>query len=29
MVDYKEHFEYYNNKRRHQSLDDETPWTVY
>ena len=25
----KEYFEYYNNTRRHQSLDDETPSTVY
>ena len=25
----KEYFEYYNNQRRHQSLDDETPLTVY
>ncbi len=25
----KEYFEYYNNTRRHQSLDDETPASVY
>jgi len=25
----KEYFEYYNNTRRHQSLNDETPLTVY
>ena len=25
----KKYFEYYNNERRHQSLDDETPLTVY
>ena len=25
----KEYFEYYNHQRRHQSLDDETPFSVY